>query len=80
MMTIALRSPPSEKNDLPGECPELLPAKPAHCPPKPAENQYFISVAAGFLQGPERGRSADALSKVNILYSSSRSVLPSYWC
>ena len=34
-----------------------MPAKPAYCPPKPAENQYFISVAAGFLQGPERDRS-----------------------
>jgi hypothetical protein len=35
------------KRDLPGVCPEPLLAKPAHCPPKSADNQYFISIAEG---------------------------------
>jgi len=48
---------PRSKRDLPGVCPESLPANPIRCPSKPAENQYFISVEAGLLLGPERGRS-----------------------
>jgi len=48
---------PGPERDLPGGCPEPLPAKPIRCPSKPAENKYFISVEAGLLLGPERGRS-----------------------
>jgi len=60
--------------------PELLPAKPDRCPPKPLTINILYLSRRAYLPRPKRGLPGGCPVESQYLYLSSRSATPSCWC